>query len=532
MANDDKKGQRKTLRQADSLGEWIIAPIFDWFMALPGQFFRWINAKTKATRLLFALWAGVRWFMVIGLVAVMFAKYIFSEIAVMELVGFYILVASAAGYVFRRDVGLMVRNADFRRYQWPMMWEQYFGSAEVPSLDRVHVFVDGNIDITFKPALEPDATPIGVKCLSMVRYHVENAVRCWELETKRNHAVRIRTSGLNLPKLLPLDASKVAAFDDRIYLGMAESGDNGSDLYWDIGYSPHGLISGSTTFGKSATIRLVLLHAFMSGWDVSLIDPKDYDDYKWAEPFCRQFVASDDLGDVGRMRVVFEDVMAEMSRRRQEIKGHNELNPDSLLESWSQYIDFCRKRGDKVLPKRMIFMIEEAPSLINMLSKKAVSGNKEDAARHKEDAEAIMYAWQNLLRQSRAAGIHLVIAAQTPNVDSVGGGANKNNIVFRLHVGPCGNEVLQRSMEASTASGLITSSNLGDPGRAYVRMAESSRREAVLAQMAWAPQDTLMDSFPELRARRDAFRADRSRMLGGSAVHDFLAGSGSVDIEA
>ncbi len=86
--------------------------------------------------------------------------------------------------------------------------------------------------------------------------------------------LRITFSHFDLPTMLEFDPDKIPTNDDIVYLGMLSEG---SDLLWDTKDSPHGLLTGQTLSGKSATAAAVLAQFHLKGWRIIIVTPKRND---------------------------------------------------------------------------------------------------------------------------------------------------------------------------------------------------------------------------------------------------------------
>ncbi len=184
----------------------------------------------------------------------------------------------------------------------------------------------------------------------------------------------------------------------------------GTPVCLDLADMPHLLISGTTGSGKSVclnTMILSLLYKY-SPQEVRfvIVDPKRVD----LEPFktIPHMMFGDIIEDVPTTNSMLTWAVEEMEERYK-------LLAKSHTKNIKDYNNKAKANGEKIMPRIVIIMDEFADI---MLQDKRGVGDKVCA----------------LAQKARAAGIHLVLAAQRPSADIVEGPIKSNlpsRIVFR-----------------------------------------------------------------------------------------------------
>ncbi len=184
----------------------------------------------------------------------------------------------------------------------------------------------------------------------------------------------------------------------------------GSPVYLDIAEMPHLLISGTTGSGKSVCLNTMILSLVYKyspqELRIVIVDPKRVD----LEPFrtIPHMLFGDIIEDVPTTNSMLTWAVEEMENRYKVLaKSHTKNIKD--------YNAKASANGEKIMPRIVIIMDEFADIMLQ--DKKGV-GDKVCA----------------IAQKARAAGIHLVLAAQRPSADIVEGPIKSNlpsRIVFR-----------------------------------------------------------------------------------------------------
>lgn len=190
--------------------------------------------------------------------------------------------------------------------------------------------------------------------------------------------------------------------DEAIYiLGMRITG----QLYSvNLDRQPHLAIAGSTGSGKTVLVRTIIRQAILHKADVYICDYKRVD-------FC-------DMKDTGTVLVherqdildVLKSVTIEMMKRLDEFSDVGASNYQEYMESTP---------ASKI--KRMIIVVDELSMLTDF------GDDKED----KKLSSDIMYQLAQIARLGRCVGIHLVLAQQRPDSNTMSGPV-KSNIDIRI----------------------------------------------------------------------------------------------------
>lgn len=214
----------------------------------------------------------------------------------------------------------------------------------------------------------------------------------------------------------------------------------GFDFRWDLRTEPHGIAVGLTGQGKSVSVSLIVQQLLLTGaWRAMMIDPKRVEFSQW-------------VGRPGVLRVTTElaDHVEALADAREEMEARYRAMTAAGVNNIDQL-----PLADR--PPRLIVVVDEATELL------APSAAKTDAAKETnalkgEAAEAI----GSILRLGRAAGVHLLLAAQRADRAILSGEA-QNNLAFKILQGR--SEQIERTM-IGLSDVLATP---GVPGRAVAR---------------------------------------------------------------
>lgn len=158
-----------------------------------------------------------------------------------------------------------------------------------------------------------------------------------------------------------------------------------SDRYCD----PHTLVGGTTGSGKTFALRMIAAQSMRQGHEVIVIDPfKSLVDYTEFKPWLKHSATGEtDAADL------IEQVFNEMKRRFQVMLAHEK-------GTWFELPAGVRAH-ERIRPLTVI--IDELA-----------------AFRPSEASAKLRIYLGSISRQSRAAGVHLVVASQRPGLDTLG----------------------------------------------------------------------------------------------------------------
>jgi hypothetical protein len=244
--------------------------------------------------------------------------------------------------------------------------------------------------------------------------------------------------------------------------GGAQVGDT-FDVYWDLRTEPHGLLVGTTGSGKSQTLALIVTQLALAGWRICAVDPKRVEFSAW-------------VGRPGILKVttelvdhveLLEDLVAEMTRRYQE-----------LTEAGVNHID---KLPAGVRPRRLLAVVDEVVELLALPRLRTTDEAKEIVELKGRASVAI----GSILRLGRAAGVHLLLAAQRADRTVVDGEYQNNLALKIIHGVP---ETIERTMVGLDD----TQATPGIAGRAVGRTISLPWTEL---QVAYVDIDTDLDRY-------------------------------------
>lgn len=196
---------------------------------------------------------------------------------------------------------------------------------------------------------------------------------------------------------------------DAIPIGISTRGIE----YWEVEEVPHCLFAGTTGGGKSVAMRTVLAHVLRhpESWEIYGIDPKRVELAMLRGYPTVETVAT----DVEDMADVIEGAYAEMERRYEEMEEAG----------------YTHIRDYDPHAKRVLVVVDELADITSQSGLKSPDAKAED-----ELAAAMSFALEKIAAKGRAAGIHLLLCTQRPDVaDGVMSGKMRANVSGRLACG-------------------------------------------------------------------------------------------------
>ncbi len=184
----------------------------------------------------------------------------------------------------------------------------------------------------------------------------------------------------------------------------------GKPISLDIAEMPHVLIAGTTGSGKSVCLNTMIISLLYKYSPLDLrfiiVDPKFVD----FEPFHRipHMLFNTIIEDVKTTSAMLTWAVEEMDRRYRVLST-------ARAKNLKQYNIQARQKGEKPIP-RLVIIIDEFADIM------------------KRDKKGVGDKVCLLAQKARAAGIHLILAAQRPSADIVEGPIKSNlpsRIVFR-----------------------------------------------------------------------------------------------------
>ncbi len=184
----------------------------------------------------------------------------------------------------------------------------------------------------------------------------------------------------------------------------------GNPVSLDLADMPHALVTGTTGSGKSVCLNTLILSLITKyGPDelrFVIVDPKRVD----LEPFKEipHMMFGDIIEDVPMTNSMLTWAVEEMENRYRELAK-------ARAKNIKDFNTRARANGERIMPRIVIIMDEFADIML-------------------QDKKGVATKVCLLAQKARAAGIHLVLAAQRPSVDVVEGPIKSNlpsRIVFR-----------------------------------------------------------------------------------------------------
>lgn len=186
----------------------------------------------------------------------------------------------------------------------------------------------------------------------------------------------------------------------------------------DLLAGPHGLVVGPTGSGKTIALDSVVVGALTHGHELVLVDPtKAGLDFLSLRPWASAWAVT-----ISEARETLQAVYAEVERRKRILQREGEVK-------WSDVTASVRDR-ERIRP--VVVVVDEATSLLVLPDTKVVNSLPKESAERAEleelvaDKAMIRYLLGKLAREARFVGIHLLIGAQRPDADILGGELRSN----------------------------------------------------------------------------------------------------------
>lgn len=278
-----------------------------------------------------------------------------------------------------------------------------------------------------------------------------------------------------LPASLPYDGR--AADGTKIFIGIGRATKEHEKrgiakvgeaypIYWDLNTNPHGVAAGTTGSGKSQTLALIASQALLAGILLCFVDPKRVEGSIYED---RPGVLS--ITTELEEQVLFLEGLADEQERRYTLMRKYKVNHINKLPLKHRLTD-CR---------RILTIIDETVELLAQPKSKSTDAAKEIAELKGRAAIAI----GSLLRLGRAAGLHIILAGQRLDRETLSG-ENQNNVAFKIiHGVP---ETIERTMIGLDD----TEATPGIPGRAVARTLNDPWTEV---QVAYVDLDRDLDKY-------------------------------------
>ncbi|MBR6822639.1 MAG: DNA translocase FtsK, partial [Clostridia bacterium] len=202
-----------------------------------------------------------------------------------------------------------------------------------------------------------------------------------------------------------LDTPEFKNNKSSIYFGLGKD-INGNNVYGDLAKMPHLLIAGTTGSGKSVCINSIIMSILYKSSpeevNMLMVDPKVVEMKRFnGIPHMKTKVVTDPKKATSMLNYVVN-----------EMQKRYKIFADTNVKEIDSYNKYMLSQGEKIIPK-LVVIIDELADLM-MASKHEV-----------EDAIC------RIAQLGRAAGIHLVVATQTPRADVLTG-MIKTNISSRI----------------------------------------------------------------------------------------------------
>lgn len=223
-------------------------------------------------------------------------------------------------------------------------------------------------------------------------------------ESSKNRVICTPTP--HLPKMAPYPGPFGRKWSE-FAVGVSAEG----EAIVDVQFAPHVLICGPTGSGKSVVQRMILFHALVHSdtWKIVAIDPKRVE-LSHLRDYPSVLQVATELEDSVQ---VTQDVHDEMMRRFDEMQA----------TGVNHFLNLPNP------PPALMLMVDEAFAFLSPEGIKSDEGKERDAL-HARAATLI----GSIARLGRAAGCHLVLAAQRPDA-TVLKGELKNNLDARIAAG-------------------------------------------------------------------------------------------------
>lgn len=195
----------------------------------------------------------------------------------------------------------------------------------------------------------------------------------------------------NATEILPWNDEYISEKDFEIVLGE----DYSDKISIDLNLTPHTLLGGGTSSGKTTLLKLMLYQCYKKGAEIYIADFKGGIDYPlvWRNKF-------DIITTTVRLNKVLTEMISTMEKRR-------ELLINSKASNISEY-----NKISNLKMKRIVIACDE---IAEVLDKTGLS--KEE----KYTVYEIENKLSTIARQGRAFGIHLILATQRPDSEILKG---------------------------------------------------------------------------------------------------------------
>jgi hypothetical protein len=266
-----------------------------------------------------------------------------------------------------------------------------------------------------------------------------------------------------LPRLLPAP-DVVSPTEGFVALGATVGN---SPFGWSPDNSPHLTVTGITGGGKGSTVRLIERHGLAHGWLLFRANPKLTGESAWLDGHAS--VADTPPG----MWAMADHVYGLMRARQERVKTAG-------VDSWLDLPD---------PGPRVVFIIDESANLISPALKDE----------RRPYAMATSQLVTSMAQMARSAGVHLVIIAQQPGVDSYGwaGGQTRLNIGARMIIGRTESIWVRELFVGDIEPSVVYALAADVRGRAvYQGLAVSDGGRACKGQVFYLSQDDAARSKP------------------------------------
>lgn len=233
------------------------------------------------------------------------------------------------------------------------------------------------------------------------RQKVETALNCSidhfeEGKDKREVRMWFLPGNIKLPDCIKWEYKFLPKEDFQLAVGESLMG----QVTINLEKTPHWLVGAATGGGKSQLLKLLALESAMKDARVSIVDFKSVD-YHDIDNCCRLIYDERQLLDLLDEKIQLLDERKEL---------FNEAGCTNLCE-----YNENEKNTEKLF--RHVIIIDEASLIFDTKGR-----SKEE----KENVAKILNKTNTLIRLGRFAGLHLIIATQRPDVDSIPGSLKAN----------------------------------------------------------------------------------------------------------
>lgn len=246
---------------------------------------------------------------------------------------------------------------------------------------------------------------------------------------KREMKVTFVPYGKGLPDLIPWSSEYLVKEEGCLSPGISLLGNE----IIDLNRTCHVLLGGSTSSGKSNTLKCLVYQAAIKGAQVYVADFKGGVDYTvgWND-----FITL--VYDNEALLKVLEMLATELEHRKDVLR----------MEGYKNIVEYNSFHREKM--RRIIFACDEVAELLDTTGVDKAG---------KEQITRIIGYLSTIARQGRAFGIHLILATQRPDANVLPGQI-KNNMDYRM-CGKADNVLSQIILDSTEASEKIPKSEQG-----------------------------------------------------------------------